>query len=264
MAADRAASVTAGPSPRSPKPRRRATVTGVLGEILITLGVVVLLYVVWQLWIGDKIIAAESNREGNQTLQTWHAEPPTSDEVSDPASQFNTVTAAPPALPVPGSGEDFAVLQIPRFGSDFAFKVAGGTYTWESLDLGKVGYYFDTGMPGQDGNFALAGHRGSHGAPFEHLPALQAGDAIVVTTKQGWYTYRFRNMEYVTPTTVDVLRPTPQDASGAVTGKYITLTTCSPRYGSTERLIAYGVFESFTPTTKDGKKPESLVTPKGA
>ena len=247
--------------------RPRATVTGVLGELLITVGVVVLLFVVWQMWIGDMIIGAESNRAGNAISQQWADEAkknPTSTETSAPESTFNTVTADPPVIDAPTSAGDFAQLRIPRFGDDFNFTIAGGITTWESLDLGKVGYYLDTGLPGQDGNFAIAGHRGSHGAPFMNLPQLQVGDAIVVQTQAGWYTYRYRNMEYVAPTAVEVLLPTPQNPEAGPTGKFITLTTCSPRYGSTERLIAYGVFESFTPTTPDGKVPASLFLSEGS
>lgn len=247
--------------------RNRVTVTGVLGEVLITLGVIVFLYVAWQMWIGDIIMGAESQREGAQLSEVWDAEAqkaPTSQENSAPEAEFNTITADPPVIDAPASAEDFALIYIPRILGNDPFKVAAGTTTWESLDLGKVGYYTDTGLPGQLGNFALAGHRGSHGAPFMNLPELRTGDAIVVQTQAGWYTYRYRNMEYVLPSAVEVLLPTPQNPDEGATGRYITLTTCSPRYGSDERLIAYGVFESFTPTTPDGKKPASLVVPEGS
>lgn len=248
--------------------RRRggATVTGVLGEVLITVGVVVLLYVVWQMWVGDMIIGAESRKAGNELSQQWSdaaAENPTSTENSAADSPYNTITAPPPVIDTPQSADDFAVMYAPRLWGADPFTIAGGTTTWESLDLGKVGYYLGTGLPGQPGNFAVAGHRGSHGAPFMDLPNLQVGDAIVIQTKAGWYTYRYRNMEYVAPSAVEVLYPTPQNLAAGTTGSFITLTTCSPRYGSAERLIAYGVFESFTPTTPDGKTPASLALPGG-
>ena len=140
--------------------------------------------------------------------------------------------------------------------------MAEGTQTWESLDLGKVGHYNDTGMPGDEGNFAVAGHRGSHGAPFMNLPKMRAGDAVVVETKAGWYTYRYRNLEYVPPTAVDVLAQTPRDPEAGITGRYLTMTTCSPRYGWSERAVGYATFEKFTPRVKDGKKPESIYLPK--
>ncbi|MFT4235769.1 MAG: sortase, partial [Microbacterium sp.] len=72
---------------------------------------------------------------------------------------------------------------------------------------------------------------------------------IVLQTKDGWYVYRFRNIEYVTPTQVDVLNPIPQSDSTEITQSYITLTACSPMYSAAERIVAYGVFESFTPTS---------------
>ncbi|MFX7849337.1 sortase, partial [Acinetobacter baumannii] len=94
-----------------------------------------------------------------------------------------------------------------------------------------MGHYPDTAMPGQQGNFAIAGHRGSHGAPFADLPSLRVGDAVVVETPDGWYTYRFRTLEYVRPDGVGVLLPVPQQPEVQATDKLITMTTCSPRYG---------------------------------
>ena len=80
----------------------------------------------------------------------------------------------------------------------------------------------------------------------------------MVETPDGWYTYRFRNLEYVRPDGVQVLLPVPQQPEVQATDKLITMTTCSPRFGSTERAIAYGVFESYTPRV-DGP-PASLST----
>lgn len=245
---------------RSKPQRRRVTVTGVLGELLITAGVVILLYVSWQMWIGDWILGAQGQTQSRTLTDGWATDVhdlPTA--AVDPGNPFNVETADPPALPQPGSGEDFAAIYIPRLYDGASFTVAGGVATWESLDLQKVGHYPGTAMPGQPGNFAVAGHRGSHGAPFMNLPQLHVNDAIVVETKEGWFTYRFRNLEYVEPSAVDVLSETPRAPEAGITGRFITLTTCSPRYGSSERLIAYGTFESFTPRTADGKSPESLV-----
>lgn len=242
------------------KPAPRASVTGVLGEVLITIGVIVMLYVVWQMWLGDVILGAQANRDSAQLTDQWASQAQVDPSVglSDPKSIYNTVTAPPPVMTQPSATEDFAVIRIPRLGANYQFTIAGGTASWESLNLEKVGYYLNTAMPGDKGNFAVAGHRGSHGAPFMNLPQLRTGDAIIVETPAGWYTYRFRDMEYVTPDSTDVLLPTPQNQAAGTNGQYITLTTCSPRYGWSERLIAYGVFESFTPRTTDGKKPASL------
>ncbi|WP_040167936.1 class E sortase [Microbacterium gorillae] len=252
-------------SARRARQRSRVTFTGVLGELLITVGLVVLLYVVWQMWVGDWIMGAQASAAGNEKSQQWSQEASRNGDLpkSSPESPYNTLTADPPAMVEPGRGEYIANIIIPRLGID-KFPIAEGTATYESLDREMVGHYVDNAMPGQEGNFALAGHRGSHGAPFENLPQLHAGDAIVIETQAGWYTYRFRSLEYVTPDSVDVLLPTPQDAAAGVSGRYLTMTTCSPRYGFSERLIAYGVFESFTPREADGKVPASTVLAKGA
>jgi sortase A len=234
-------------------------VFGVLGEILITLGVITLLYVAWQLWIGDFLIGNETQAEARSLSEEWAKSPaptPTTTPTAAPTPGA-TDAAVPPADPQPADAQVFGVVWIPRFGSDFAFTLAGGVSSGRTLNMPAIGHYPDTAMPGQTGNFAIAGHRGSHGAPFQFLPSLHIGDAVVVETQQGWYTYRFRNLEYVRPNQVEVLLPLPQVQGVVATGKYITMTTCSPRYGSSERAIAYGVFESFTP--RDAGAPASLT-----
>nr|WP_315268967.1 class E sortase [Microbacterium lemovicicum] len=234
---------------RGRRPRHRVTFLGVVGELLITLGVVTLLYVSWQLWIGDILIGSQMKDEAQSLSQQWAEEPaaplPSATGGTTPAAP--PATADPPALPEPAAGQEFGVVWIPRFGPDFSFRLAGGVDTAVTLDPIGIGHYPETAMPGQMGNFAVAGHRGSHGAPFQDLPSLRIGDAVVIETQEGWFTYRFRNLEYVRPSAVDVLLPVPQVSDIATDGRYITMTTCSPRYGSSERAIAYGVFESFTP-----------------
>jgi sortase A len=233
----------------------------VLGEVLITIGVVVLLYVSWQMWIGDWIIGAQANSEGKELSQQWQSEDP----VVSPSPSASSTTSPPEpppsgilpiALPQPKNGQDFGVVHIPRFGADYSVTVAGGVTKARTLDKHKIGHYPDTAMPGQQGNFALAGHRTTYGAPFGRIADLRLGDAIVVETKDGWYTYRFRTLEYVTPQTVNVLDAVPQVGNVADGERYITLTSCSPKYSNSERIIAYGVFDSFQPRA-DGP-PASL------
>ncbi len=247
---------------RGRAPQRGVSVVGVIGDLLVTAGVVVLLFVVWQLWIGDAIIGAQFKDQGQELSDSWALEPSApAPAVSSPATSAPTgpPTADPPALPQPGDAERFAVVRIPRLGPDYSFPLAGGVSSSRTLDPIGLGHYPDTAMPGQVGNFAIAGHRGSHGAPFADLPSLHIGDAVVVETEQGWYTYRFRNIEYVRPNGVDVLLPLPQQPQVEATDRIITMTTCSPRYGFSERAIAYGVFESYTPRTEAGP-PTSLTS----
>ena len=69
----------------------------------------------------------------------------------------------------------------------------------------------------------------------------------MIETPDGWYTYRFRTLEYVKPDAVEVLAPVPQETGVSADGQYLTMTSCSPMYSRAERIIAYSVFEAFTP-----------------
>jgi sortase A len=230
-------------------------VVGVIGELLITVGLVVLLYVAWQMWLGDLIYAAEKNQAGSELSQQWEQEyvgaAPSSDPTPD-ASTTPDAASAPPvvqpvSLPQPADGQEFGVMHIPRFGSDYAMRIAGGVSRARTLDPIGIGHYPDSAMPGDVGNFALAAHRTTFGKPFNRIADLHVGDAIVVETQEGWYTYRFRTLEYVTPNAVDVLLDVPRKPDVPADGRYITMTSCSPMYAMTERIVAYGVFDSFTP-----------------
>ena len=235
-----------------------------MGEILITAGVITLLYVVWQLWVGDLIYGAERNATGQELSEVWaqEYEPPVAAPTAtptpeDPAAPAAPVTAEPIILDEPGDAEKFGVLRVPRFGDDYAVPMAGGITRARTLDPIGIGHYPGTSMPGEPGNFAVAAHRTTWGKPFNRIADLRVGDAIVVETRDGWYTYRFRTLQYVQPDEVEVLLPVPQ-AQGLPAGtSYITLTSCSPMYSMAERIIAYGVFESFTPRTAG--EPPALV-----
>lgn len=244
---------TAPRSTRRSRPRQRAGLAGILGELLLTAGVLILLYVVWQMWIGDRIYGALNDAEGQELSQQWEAEytpepPPEPDESG---------WIEPVILPEPADAEDFGVMHIPRFGADYARTMAGGITRQRTLDNFRIGHYPGTAMPGEVGNFALAAHRTTYGAPFNRIAELRLDDAIVVETPDGWYTYRFRTMEYVTPSQVEVLLPVPQQPGVDANGRYITLTSCSPMFSLAERIVAYGVFESFTP--RDSGPPEALA-----
>jgi sortase A len=109
-----------------------------------------------------------------------------------------------------------------------------------------IGRYPNTALLGQVGNFAVAGHRTTYGAPLGEVDKLRIGDRIYVETEEGWYVYRFRNIEYVFPSEVSVLNPVPQLQIDA-RDRILTMTTCHPKLSAAERLIAYAVFESFVP-----------------
>jgi len=234
--------------------RRRVSPVGVLGELLITAGVIALLYVSWQMWIGDWIVGSQKTAEAQLLTQSWAQE---RDPQLAPAT---TDENAVPVLGQPGQGELVGVMRIPRFGEGWQFEIRGGVTRTDILDQGYIGHYPDTAMPGEVGNSVYAAHRWTSGAPFDPIDQLVVGDAIVVETPGGWYTYRFRNLEYVQDTQVEVLLPVPQEVAVAPDGQYLTLTSCAPKLNMLERIIAYALFEDFTPRP-EGPPPALLPTP---
>jgi sortase A len=238
--------------------RHRITFLGVFGELSITAGLVVFLFLFWQLWFNDIVVRAEQNSAADELAQSWIQ------EAQDPETAPSTAPidpAAPPIGQTAGDAEAFGVLTVPRFGDDYQATIAGGITRTRTLNPIGIGHYLTTQAPGEVGNFAVAGHRTTYGKPLNLIANLHVGDAIVVQTAEGWYTYRFRTLEYVTPSAADVLNPVPQTDGIEATDRLITLTSCSPMYSAAERIIAYGVFESFTPITD--APPASLELPEG-
>lgn len=245
-------------SPRTETPRparaaRRSRASGVslvIGELLLTAGALIALFLGWQLWFNDLVVGAQQGSAAVELQERWM------NGVAEPGD-----TAEPPgdAAEPPAEGTGFAILHVPRFGADFSRVIGEGVGTAEVLnraDLG-VGHYPGTQMPGEVGNFAIAAHRTTWGAPFQKLAELQLGDRIYVQTEDGWFTYAYRSIEYVRPEAIGVVGPVPQHPGVQATDRMITLTTCNPLLSSAERLIAYGVLESWQPASAG--MPEELA-----
>ncbi|MEU3921661.1 class E sortase [Streptomyces sp. NPDC029004] len=143
--------------------------------------------------------------------------------------------------PRPHEGHALAVLRIPRFGAGYAQVVLQGT-SRKTLEKGP-GHFPGTAMPGEIGNFAIAGHRTGWGQPFHRLPELKRGDAIKVEWHGSEYTYRVTRTKVVKPSDVGVVLPVPNKPDGRADKARITLTTCTDR-GSNgtylHRLVAWG------------------------
>lgn len=216
-------------------------VLGVVGELLITLGVVVLFFLAWQLWINNAILANEQKTLTKELQSEWATDTPATSSPDD------TDYGAPPVFAGVDEGSSFATIYIPRLGANSGRVAANSTDLPSVLNHGYYGHYPQTQWPGQTGNFALAIHRTNWGSPFADSNMMEAGDKIYVETKDGYYTYVFRNYEYVLPTSVSVILPTP--GKNAITNdqSLITITTCNPLLGDAERLILYGVLESWRP-----------------
>jgi sortase A len=240
--------------------RLRVSVVGVLGELLITAGVLVLAFLGYQVWLGDVIVGGQLNSEAVEQGQLWsegfEQVPPV--DVGDPA-----VSEDPPIAAAPADAQRFANLIIPRFGGDYYRPIAEGVGTTAVLNRGNIGHYPTTQLPGELGNFALASHRSSGGGNFHDLHRLRVGDHIYVETSDGWYQYTFRNLEYVRPSGVGVLNPVPQADGVDPTERFITLTTCNPFFSTAERIIAYGVYDEFYPRA-DGVPAEIASNVTGA
>jgi sortase (surface protein transpeptidase) len=163
----------------------------------------------------------------------------------------------PPPIEV-GVGQPFAVLHIPRLGADWSRVVVEGAA--EAQLAQGPGHYIGTAMPGEQGNFAVAGHRVGRGSPFLDLDRMQPGDPIVVETASHWFVYRvlgdaatgsvdgdpsgIPGRQIVRPSDVEVISPTPGGAGvDPATGAYLTLTTCHPKYSAQQRLIIHARLE---------------------
>jgi sortase A len=192
------------------------------GKALIALGVIILLFVVYQLW-GTGLTHDREQRALRKDFARQLAAPA---DVS-PGSSATPTTAAPSGtVPVAlAPGEAAAVIAIPKIGLDEVIVEGVGV---EDLKKG-VGHYPDTKMPGETGNAALAGHRTTYGAPFNRIDELGTGDPITVTTRAGTFQYAVMEKKVVTPEEVSVLDDT--------TDNRLTLTTCHPKYSAAERLI---------------------------
>jgi sortase A len=199
------------------------------GRALLTLGVLTLLFVAYQLW-GTGIAESHSQdslrRQLAGQLQHGRPVPPPAQTASDSGAtpSTSTATAAPPTE-APPDGSPEGQVKIPKLGVDQVF-VEGTT----SADLRRgPGHYLGTPLPGQPGNASLAGHRTTYGAPFYNLDKLHPGDQIVVTASWGTFWYDVRRSFVVNPSDVAVIAPSSNNQ--------LTLTTCTPRFSATQRLI---------------------------
>ena len=211
-----------------------------VGQTLITVGVVLLLFCVYELWVTNLVTARAQDRLADELTQRWN----------DPrASQPADPQVRPAAVEL---GEGIAVLRIPRLDDDYAQVVVEGTSV-EDLKNGP-GRLVESAQPGEVGNLVISGHRTTYGAPFADLDALQPGDAVVVETRDTWFTYRVTGTEIVAPTAVEVTLPVPKQPGAAPTQALLTLTTCHPKYSARQRMIVYSELEQEL-AKSDGDPP---------
>jgi sortase A len=271
--------------------RVRTAVRG-LGELLITVGLVLLLFVVYELYWTDLVSAGKQNEATTALDQQWASG-------EDPTIATPVGGQARTGQPTVALGAGIAKLYVPSFGPDYQFTVVEGT-TQDDLAIGP-GHYVGTAFPGQPGNFSVAGHRVGQGAPFNDLDLLKSCDSIIAETADTWYVYRVLPMSdevagwaagkgstdasctgtadaeaavaplggaysgvvgrrIVDPSQGDAISPVPGDAAAAPTGvdeaSLLTLTTCHPRFSARQRMIIHAVMVKRYP--KSGSAPGAL------
>ncbi|WP_343235172.1 class E sortase [Streptomyces sp. SID10853] len=213
-----------------------------IGEIFISLGVLMLLFVTYQLWWTNVRAHQEANGTAHSLQDNWAK------------GGDNKPGAFEP-------GQGFAIIHIPKL--DVVVPIAEGVSKTKVLDRGMVGHYSEgklkTAMPSaKTGNFALAGHRNTHGEPFRYINKLKDGDKVVVETQDDYYTYEVTSrLAQTSPSNVSVIQPVPVGSGFTRPGRYITLTTCTPEFTSTYRMVVWGKMVDERPRSKG--MPEALT-----
>jgi len=232
---------------------------GVTGEILITFGVLMGLFLTWYLVWNDIIQGQQQKQAATSLANEWRTQEPVQAEPESVEPSVMPSDEEPPIVRSPEAGEAFALLYVPRFGSEYVRRIAEGVDLETVLNnkaLG-VGRYSQSNQLGEIGNFALAAHRTTWGASFGGIGDLRIGDRIFVEVSEGWHSYAFRNLEYVWATETEVLNSFPKLRVEAENSRIITLTSCHPRFSLAERIIAYGVYEGWYP--RAGGPPNDLA-----
>ena len=256
--------------PRAREGKRRAVpawarLLTAIGWVLIAAGIIVVLYLVYSLFYTN--LSTEAAQAS--LLEEWEAEvvpggdpadlprdpsvpvtptpsPPAAAMTPEPTEQAPEATAEAPDEPVVGrraadlGGEAVALLRFVRPGADAPPVRAEPLVVVQGVGVGDLkrgpGHYPATAKPGEDGNFAVAGHRTTYGAPFFHLDQLRTGDEIHVTDRSGdTFVYRFRKQLVVGPGDRWVIGHDPFGTGTAT----LTLTTCHPRFSAQQRLIVF-------------------------
>ncbi|ROR73348.1 class E sortase [Bogoriella caseilytica] len=231
----------------------------VVGELLVTAGVVLGLFVVWNLVWTDYEAGQEQRAALERLEESWTVPDSSADDADADGDQPVSAEPGegdPPAVSRADDGEPFARLHVPRWGADHALPIREGS-AMSVINTGAAGRYSETQMPGEMGNFAIGAHRQSYGAAFRHIDALELGDRLIVRSAQAWFVYEVTETRIVQPHQVEVLAPVPGQVGAEANGRYITLTTCHPLWSTAERYIVHGELAEWYPFSAD--LPEHLL-----
>ncbi|MET7781751.1 class E sortase [Streptomyces mirabilis] len=231
---------TAAPKRRGA--RRIAMAVSILGELLITAGLVLGLFVVYSLWWTNVVADRKADKQGDKVRDNWAQD-----------------KSGPGAL---DTKDGIGFLHVPSMKNGEVL-VEKGTST-KVLNDGVAGYYIDPvkatlPMTDKTGNFTLAAHRDGHGAKFHNIDKIKKGDPIVFETKDDWYVYKvFSILPETSKYNVKVLQSLPKQSGKTKPGHYITLTTCTPVYTSEYRYIVWGELERVQKVDSARTPPKEL------
>jgi LPXTG-site transpeptidase (sortase) family protein len=208
---------------------RIAATISVLGEILITAGLILALFVVYSLWWTNVIADRHEKAAAQKVRQQWAQSTPSGGD------------SAPKGL---DTKDGIGFLHVPAMGKHYEVLVKKGTST-SVLNEGVAGYYTGptpSALPwAKTGNFTLAAHRDGHGAKFHNIDKIKTGDPIVFESKDTWYVYKvYKILDQTSKYNVAVTDQVPKESGKTRPGRYITLTTCTPVYTSRYRYIVWG------------------------
>lgn len=214
----------------------------ILGELLITAGLVLGLFVVYSLWWTNVVADRAADKQGDKVRDNWAQD-----------------KSGPGAL---DTKDGIGFLHVPSMKNGEVL-VEKGTST-KVLNDGVAGYYTDPvkatlPMTDKTGNFTLAAHRDGHGAKFHNIDKVKKGDPIVFETKDDWYVYKvFSILPETSKYNVKVLQTVPKQSGKTKPGHYITLTTCTPVYTSEYRYIVWGELEQVQKVDSARTPPKEL------
>lgn len=209
----------------------RVVLRGV-GQTLITLGVVVLLFCGYELWFTGIYTQHEQKSLGKALDRTW--------------AQAPKPTPKHPAQPLPYEvGQGIARIWLPTLGRDVHYVVVEGV-SRDDLKKGP-GHYPTSAQIGAVGNVVISGHRTTYLAPFNRVDELKTGDPIVLETQTSWFTYTVTGESVVKPTAIEVTYPVPGKLGAVPTQRLLTLTTCNPKYSAKTRLIVHARLSTTLP-----------------
>jgi sortase A len=198
-----------------------------VGELCITAGLVLLLFVAYELWGTGRYTKDQQESLSQELEREWGS----------------TVTTEKVKL-----GGGLALIRIPRLGQEYRYVIVEGV---SLADLRKgPGHYPGTAMPGRVGNFVLSGHRTTYAAPFNRIGELRKGDQILVDTRTKQYVYTVANRKIIQPTATEAIAPVPFRPRADPTKPLISLTTCHPKYSAAQRLVVYGELARALPRVR--------------